>query len=369
MSEGGVERLPPLYAKWAAELLGGAIPRESRATCDNCAMCSHDAPRLKAAPDVVLFNPSTKCCTYVPTLPNYLVGRILADTDPAAEFGRVTVETRIAEGVGVSPVGVVKPPEFSVLYNASTDAFGRARALRCPHYIEDGGRCGIWAHRYSVCATWFCKKVRGQVGDRFWNGMLELLGAVEVDLARWCVLELSIGDEAMSHLIGTSGWSDLAPEDVTAASLDRRADPAVQARLWGAWHGREREFYRRCAELVEPLSWPDVLGVCGPGVRAQAKLTRSAYEKLIATDIAPALTAGPLEIVWRRGGTMRVTTYNSYDPLDIPEVLFETLRYFDGRPTADALTSITEETGVRLETDLVRKLSDFGLLVPADTKP
>src|SRR5262245_15774211 len=31
--------LPPLYAGWMEALLGGSLPDESEATCDDCAMC------------------------------------------------------------------------------------------------------------------------------------------------------------------------------------------------------------------------------------------------------------------------------------------------------------------------------------------
>ena len=34
-----VHELPPLYHAWMADLLTGPIPRESNATCHDCAMC------------------------------------------------------------------------------------------------------------------------------------------------------------------------------------------------------------------------------------------------------------------------------------------------------------------------------------------
>jgi hypothetical protein len=45
----------------------------------------------------------------------------------------------------------------------------------------------------------------------------------------------------------------------------------------------------------------------------------------------------------------------------------ELLPYFDGCPTEDVLAAIADERGIRLEPDLVRKLVDFMLLVPAKT--
>lgn len=84
------EPLPPLYDGWMLELLEGVIPRESRATCNNCAMCSQ--PGAESGPRERYFDPTIKCCTYIPVLPNFLVGRILTDDDPAARPGRLAVE-------------------------------------------------------------------------------------------------------------------------------------------------------------------------------------------------------------------------------------------------------------------------------------
>jgi hypothetical protein len=66
-------------------------------------------------------------------------------------------------------------------------------------------------------------------------------------------------------------------------------------------------------------------------------------------------------------GMMRISTYSGYDPLEVPNQVMELLPYFDGRPTEEALAAIADERGIRLEPDLVRKLVDFMLLVPAKT--
>jgi len=130
------ELLPPLYAAWVAELLPGVIPRESQATCDDCAMCAHGEEQERPPEDY--FDPAVKCCSYIPHLSNFLVGRILADNDPAAAPGRATVEKRIKQGVAVTPLGLDRTPVFNLVYENSANAFGKSRNLRCPHYLEDG---------------------------------------------------------------------------------------------------------------------------------------------------------------------------------------------------------------------------------------
>jgi hypothetical protein len=68
--------LPPLYAEWAESFLGGPIPAETDATCQDCAMCP---PPGKRPATGVFFSPDVKCCSYMPTLPNFLVGRMLGN--------------------------------------------------------------------------------------------------------------------------------------------------------------------------------------------------------------------------------------------------------------------------------------------------
>jgi hypothetical protein len=358
--------LPPLYEKWIAELLGGSVPRESRATCDDCAMCTGGKEHESGA-RTYSFDPLVKCCSWVPNLQNFLVGRILCDDDPGAQFGRATVEKRIAEGVGVSPLGLAPSPVYALLYKNSTESFGRSRSLRCPHYIEEnGGSCGIWRNRNSTCTTWFCKHVRGHVGLTFWRDSLQrVLQAVERDLARWCLLELEFDGETLRHLVGTEDWAYEAGA-VTGGSLDNQVDRKTYARIWGKWLGREQEFFGRCAELVNPLSWDDALAIGGPEARAYARLTQDAYGRLISDEVPSTLNVGPFHIVQIENAMTRVNTYNAYDPLDVPQAVMELLHYFDGRPTESALAAIATERGVGLDRALVRKLVDFKLLVPAE---
>lgn len=359
------EPLPGLYAQWIIELLGGAIPRESRATCNACAMCAREGQETASAS--YFFDPVVKCCSYVPDLHNFLVGRILSDTDPGAQQGRATVQKRIADAVGVTPLGLQQPPVYTLLYVNSSEAFGRSRTLRCPHYVEEGNLCGIWRNRESTCATWFCKHVRGELGYKFWRDSLyHLLRAVETDLARWCVLELQLGEDALRHSVVSGNWTYEA-EAITGDSLDNRVDQKAYARIWGKWRGRESEFFCRCGELVSPLTWADVLAVCGPSIRACARLTQESYARLTSDDIPSNLCVGRFEVLQVQRAMTRVNTYHDFDPLDVPNTVMELLQYFDGRPIVDALAAIADERGVSLDAALIRKMVDFKLLVPPET--
>lgn len=156
--------LPPLYAAWLRAAAGGPIPRETVATCDACVML----PSEGSLPDATFFLPAVKCCAYQPALPGFLAGGILSDEDPTMAHGRKALEKQIESRVGVAPIGIKANEAFNLLYTMTPGVFGRAPALRCP-YLTDGGDCGVWRHRPGVCATWFCKHVRGETGFRFWR--------------------------------------------------------------------------------------------------------------------------------------------------------------------------------------------------------
>src|SRR6266496_960042 len=130
--------LPPLYAAWMDDLFAAPIPSESDATCDECAMCvGSDDERETSG---TFFDPHVKCCSYVPELPNYLVGGVLSDISPASELGRASMAKRLGAGVAVTPLGIGQPPAFALIYErASASAFGQSHTLICPHFVDEGG--------------------------------------------------------------------------------------------------------------------------------------------------------------------------------------------------------------------------------------
>ncbi|HET6249850.1 MAG TPA: hypothetical protein VFE47_19325 [Tepidisphaeraceae bacterium] len=353
--------LPPLYAGWIDSLLGGAIPAETHATCDDCAMCnSAAAPRG----DVNWFNPATKCCTYLPELPNFLVGRILLDTDPGiASHG--SIDARLS-GSAVNPLGIAPPAAYHAAYKAFPNRFGHSSQMRCPHYIEAGGLCGIWRHRNAVCATWFCKHVRGAVGARFWISLTQLLRSIEKNLSAWCVNELFPNAKGLAELIGTTRNGSPVRVETEDGPLDIPPDSPRYQAIWGEWVGREREFFGRCAELVNPLNWKRVLQLCGQDTQMLARLAQAAYRDLLREQIPDALRLGNVQIVKMSAASVSVAAYAAIDPVEMPRALFDALGEFDGRAASQSLDAISNRHGLELSRDLVRGLVDFEILRPSE---
>jgi len=353
--------LPPLFDRWIGEWVTDPLPGESHATCDRCVMCATDG---QTGTERLFFNRAIKCCTYLPSIPNFLAGRILTDDGADIAQGRATVDQRITAGVAITPFGLGIPAPYRLLYRNAQDFFGRAEDLRCPHYVAEGGRCGIWRHREATCATWFCKHERGATGQTFWTAIRDLLHGVEHDLARWCVLSLVHDDRVLATLAA----ADQAQDRLDAYALDGLPNPGTQRELWGEWAGREREFFVEAARLVDPLRWSDVLEICGPAVKMQVAAVRERHRQL--NDRLPTvLRLGRYEIVQGSLDGATVRTYSDFDPLRVPQPLLDALPFFDGRPTADACDAIARERGVVLTSRQLREFIDFRILVPDPEAP
>lgn len=336
--------LPPLYQRWVDALDGAPLPPERRATCGDCAMCHGGG-----GDD---FRPDTKCCTYVPALPCFNVGLILADDSPEAETGRRTVGERIAQRAGVMPLGIRLTEGQRALYAVERERLGRSAHVRCPHYIADQGRCGVWRHRNAVCSTWFCKHERGAIGFRLWRAVQALLEAAEEALSYWCLMRLDLGAEAIALLCQADRRAELAAAP----------PPGVYRTAWGRWHGRERDFYLECGRLVAELSWSQVMVIGGAPVQAASGALAVALRAYARPTMPPGPQLVPLRQVRSRHATSTVTTYSPHDALELPTELLDALRAFDGRPIPEVLATIEEAHGLALTEPLVQSLVDFEVL-------
>jgi len=346
------------------ECLAGDIPSEPKATCHDCAMCRAPA-EVAPANDAVFFDPRSKCCTYMPVLWNFLVGALLDDDSAEAAAGRRTVEARIAAGVAVTPLALERPPAYSVLYSHILEAFGRAQSMRCPHYLEEaGGLCGVWRARESTCATWFCKHERGAVAKRFWEELHRLLQVTEREVATWCVAELDVGTEALAAIFP---FPTRPPGPVTGADFDGEATPERRKLVWGKWAGREQAFYREAGRLAGALSWADVVSLGGAEVRTAVQLTEAAFEKFTTPRLPERLRARSFRLTPTPLGGALAAAYSPADPLELSPEVLEILSYFDGRSTRAARQTIARELGYAVDTALLLKLVDFGVLEDALT--
>jgi hypothetical protein len=348
------------------ECLAGEIPNEPKATCHDCAMCAPPG-HISAPDDPVFYDPEAKCCTYMPMLWNFLVGALLEDESPEASAGRRTVEARIAAGIGVTPLGLDRPPAYVTLYRHVSEAFGQTRSMRCPHFIEEGGLCGVWRARESTCATWFCKHERGAVGKQFWEALHRLLLVTEQQVATWCLLKLDIGTDALA---ANFPFPPGPESPVTAQDFDGRVTPERRRLLWGSWDGRERAYYLAAGRLARELAWKEILALAGTELAVAAVVARAAYDRLTSPRLPERLRAGSFHLTPAPDGGGLVTSYSPVDPLRVSAMVLRILPYFDGRHTTrSARQAIARDLGQEPSPDLLQKLVDYDVLVDAGQPP
>ncbi len=315
---------PPLYAAWMNQLLPGPVPDETRATCMDCPICKQ--PEVAGTQDRA-FNPSTKCCTFIPVLPNFLVGAILQDEDPAFAEGKALFEIE-APGLSVTPFGV--EPPWHYWWHYVDRRFGQHVNMRCPYYIDrEGGLCGIWRYRNSRCSTWFCKFERGVFGLNFWTKISQLLFTIEKGLADWCILKLELK----------------LPEQ----PADRTET------VWGNWSGREREFYKRCYDLVAILSGPEALNHAGIQIDLMESVLKTFHE-IQSSSLPEKLQPGKFTSEDLANGFVRVRGGCAYDTVDLTQEQFQMLK------SSEAFQANT------FERSMFQKLYDLQILVAVDPR-
>jgi hypothetical protein len=350
--------LPPLFAEWIRDLLPGSIPAETAAPCLNCVMCPN--PDRLLSPDDITFHEKLKCCTYIPRQPNFLVGRILAHDGTALAAGKASTEARLQRGMGVTPFGIERIAQerhqFEEMIKA--DRYGQDLDFRCPHFLErEGGICAIWHYRNAVCATFFCRHVRGAVGADFWQKIRLLLTSVEGAVAQWCVRHLDLGHEALFHLYQMKTLSAIHAEDQTA-------DESVRRSLWGLWWGREREFYMECGRMVAALTWSDIVELGGIELRNIAGIVTHAYHQLLEPALPATLRFGDFSAVPLDRFSVRVWGTRRYQPIDLSPRFLQAPLLVEEGPTAEVLANIRARTGFGITPELLRQLLDLGILTP-----
>jgi hypothetical protein len=360
MGESLRSHMPALYRSWLPPFFDRPALVEARATCADCAMCAR-SELDEAAPEAGFFRPDVKCCSYHPTLPNYLVGAALQDTTPELEAGRATLRAKIAARVGVTPAWLSAPRKLLVLYEASRESsFGRSDAILCPYFERASGNCTVWAYRESVCATFFCKHVAGAAGHAFWSALRRYLAHVEAALARY----------AATSICGVKTTPELPRTKLTREDLeDRPPSPASYADSWGVAVGHEAEVYVECANLVANLGRDELTRIIDDaGGRELLMEMERRYDAVVQPQLATRLTLNPELRVSPAQGGVNVTSYSRYDPLFISQDLYDALAQFVSTETVESVIErLRREHEVDLPAALLLEMQLHGVMTPSSS--
>lgn len=324
--------LPPLYRKWLRQIVNQDVYSEPRTTCDNCPMCKYANP---PAEQDLYFSRDSKCCTYQPVLPNYLVGGILADDDPGLNEVKENFLIRLSN-YHITPMGLAPP--YGTWFYFKVRPFGKNKELLCPFYLDhSGGLCGIWKYQNGTCSTYFCKHERGALGWRFWRKLEDTFFAAEKKLALHCATNLNV----------------IIPENASD----------LRERTWGNWAFREAEFFINCWNMVHRLRWEEVANIGGTELESLVKELKTCFNNLQSKDLPEILKIGKFRSEQVSERRTRVWSYSSANPIDLPTSIVGVLNYFDGRPISEVLNQIKSEEGIIIDTELLQTLSDYEILV------
>jgi hypothetical protein len=356
-----ISSLPPVYKDLLSPELEKPAVKETRADCANCQMCNQGT--MPAEAEAVYFRPDTKCCTYHPSLPNYLVGAILKDGAPDMQEGKRRIKERIASRIGVFPYSLAPPAKYLLLYDASRGfAFGRSAALKCP-YLTDTGLCSVWRHRETICSTFYCKFDGGETGVAFWKTWKAYMQHVESSLAVWSSKAIA------RDLVNPP----LEKTKLTVEELeDKPPKDSLYASWWGSWVGREEEYYVSCYSKVRNLSKRDFARMVDETPKGKSLLSelRTRYAAL-STPFLPDRLA--LNARMRRlpiaAGTVITTTYNPYDSMLIEKELFEVLeKITHDKTVVEARKELEASDGIELADELLVHLVRHAVLVGPPTE-
>ena len=352
------DELPPVYERLLPPWFDRDAVVESKATCAACAMC---APEDAApSPASEYFSKSTKCCTYSPRLPGFLVGAVLADDAPEMAEGRARMRARIASRVVVTPRWVTPSAKYGVLLDASRrSSFGRSKALLCPFFRDDDGGCTIWRHRESVCSSFFCKYDAGADGLAYWRALAAYVGQLEIALTQWAVSEIAPELAPVTRAEGR----------VTRWELEDRApDDDEYARWWGPWLGREEELYVACFERVRDMPPEQARAlVSGEPLARRLTVLSNARDCVQNPRIPERLRKNDqLDARELSDGARLVVSYWPYEPSALPPELWALLDEFSAAETCDEVRARLKRTrDVDFPAELVAQLHRLRILVDA----
>jgi Fe-S-cluster containining protein len=353
--------LPPSYKHLFNTFFDRPKVVETRATCERCAMCNHGDP---SPVTMEYFDSSTKCCTFWPALPNYLVGAILADETPEMAEGKRRIRNAIAKRVGVTPWQMARPRKMSLLMQGYADVFGRARSLKCPYYDDNNpeGTCSIWRHREVICMTYYCKYSGGMRGYDYWNALKEYLGHVQRILSKNAATVVDrkvVEPQFKKNILTLEEMEDLPPKDSDYAAW------------WGPWVGREEDFYLRCHEWVSnvsPAEFAKNVDESEVGKQVLSDLVAK-YELLESKILPKSLVRNARMRETHVGDKVVVTSYHRYDPFSLDKDLFEVVGLFKADQTLEEnLERLKRDEGIELAPELIEYLFVAGVLVEPKAK-
>jgi hypothetical protein len=355
------EYIPAFYHRFLPPFFEKEIPAEIFARCGNCPMTASDRQEMEREISRP-FSPETKCCTFVPRLPNYFAGGVFSDND--TKTGGDLLRIRICEKRGIFPQGIYPDKKYRLLYEyGRKNGFGKSSLLKCPYYMEGEFNCSLWKYRESICSTWFCKYLGGENGRLFWYEMRDFFKLIQEKMAEHAVRELGL-----SVIPPYGDDEQLSVEDLDGLPIHH----TEYQRRWQQWEDREEEFYIRSFKLITQMKVPDFNQILGPEYAEHLNSLEEKFHRMVS--IPEILQVNPdyvFEEMIPDKYRLRLRSYIDHNDtvityaFDVPKSVIDTFR--GGINTAYALKELSEKSGIRLGKDLIIALYQHGILYSGPT--
>ena len=356
-----IDRLTEFYKNFLPEFFQKAVPEETASTCSDCAMWVEPGEGTSSS---IQFSRETKCCTFYPNLPNYLVGALLSQEETYLKKGKERVDKLIYSRVGITPLGIRRSRKYELLVRKARSAFGKTQSMVCPFFEQKEGLCTIYPFWNGTCSTWFCKYNAGYDGQAFWLALRNYIRRLEKVLAQYAAHKN--GFEARYIIMpktDTEPWTERTLDDLPV-------DDVTYKKTWQRWSGRERDFFKETYERIKGLSKDDFRYIGGITQDILLKDLEKKRRKLIHPLLPKRLKYNQNLIVEKtREGEYILSGYSSYDPIKVSKRIYNMLDFFDGyRSNEDAFGLIFEHVGIEPSKDLLLKLYQFRILTQVGNK-
>jgi len=352
-----IHSIPDLYHPFLPAIFHREIPPEPFADCLNCPMIA-EKEELIGADLAKPFSPATKCCTFTPRIPNYVVGAILSDPEKSISEGKQRILDRIKSGEGIIPNGVYPTKKYNDYHLAIAEKkFGISKSLRCPYYLNDKYNCTIWKYREAICSLWFCKHLGGDTGADFWKSMTKYFKNIQESLMVYTAQECGLFPV---DLYGEGSYYKL---------YDNPLEQKEQySKIWGKWERRKEQYYIRCYEIVINLS-PDQAKICFSGGKGLEKELENKWNELVF--IPDLLIANKNAIGVANGASYQIEVNSFIKPINktiawsfqLPAYVID---FFDGKnSTNQIMQKLQDNFNTTLEREIIIALFRHNILKEA----
>ena len=302
------------------------------------------------------FNEKTKCCTYIPNIPNYLVGNILSEDNILAQTGKERITNTIDKRIDVTPKGIAPPKIFGLLYDKfKKNGFGHSDKFVCPYYESESGNCTVWKYRTSDCSTYFCKYISNEKGKEFWQHLLRYLKHTEQSLIDYVLLKFNFEN---TILFGIS--EELSVEEIDGKAISEED----YRRNWKDSKMNEKDFFIEAYELIRSLNKDEFISIVG--TKGNIFLKRLEYSYHSMMNIPSKLILNDhikFEEIGNRQYLVRIDLIDTKFKLDK-----EILEIFDGKQTNEENINSLIERNIEIDLELIRALYNYDVLQDVNFK-